>query len=54
MVLKHEQNMSQNDIEVLVTYPQKTPFVEKLLTVIKSTDIQIPCYWYLDLFSAGL
>ena len=45
MVLKHEQNISQDDIEVLVTYPQKTSFVEKLLTVIKSTDIQIPCYF---------
>ena len=43
MVLKYEQNISQDDIEVLVTYPQKTSFVEKLLTVIKSTDIQMPC-----------
>jgi len=44
MILKLEQNMSQKDIEVLITYPQKNKIVEQLVSLVKSVDIQIPCY----------
>ena len=44
MVLKLEQNIKQNDIEVLITYPQKNQYVERLVSLINSTDMQMPCY----------
>jgi len=45
MILRHEQNIKQNDIEVFITYPQKNLFVEQLLTLVKSVDIKITCYF---------
>jgi hypothetical protein len=44
MVLKLEQKIKQNDVEVLITYPQKNQYVERLVSLINSTDMQIPCY----------
>ena len=44
MILKLEQNASQNDIEVLITYPAKTKVVERIVSLIKSVDTQIECY----------
>jgi DNA-binding LytR/AlgR family response regulator len=44
MVIKLEQNTSQKDIEVLITYPQKNKTVDRLVSLVKSVDIQIPCY----------
>jgi DNA-binding LytR/AlgR family response regulator len=44
MILKLEQNSAQKDIEVLIKYPQKNKVFEQLGPLIKSTDMQIPCY----------
>jgi DNA-binding LytR/AlgR family response regulator len=44
MIIKLEQNTSQSDIEVLITYPQKNKKVEQLVALINSVDIQITCY----------
>jgi len=44
MVLKLEQKIKQNDVEVLITYPQKNQYVERLASLINSTDMQVPCY----------
>jgi len=44
MVLKLEQKKTQNDVEVLITYPQKNQFIERLVSLINSTDMQLPCY----------
>lgn len=39
-----EQCPEQKDIEVIIKYPQKTKKVERLISLINSTDIQLPCY----------
>jgi len=44
MVIKLEQNQTQNDIEVIIKYPQKNKAVERIVSLIESTGIQIPCY----------
>ena len=44
MVLKLEQNETQKVIEVLITYPQMNIFVERMVSLIKSLDLQIPCF----------
>jgi DNA-binding LytR/AlgR family response regulator len=44
MILKLEQKIKQNDVEVLITYPKKNQYVERLVSLINSTDMQIPCY----------
>jgi len=44
MVIKLEKHEAQNDIEILITYPQKNKTVERLVSVIKSVDIQVSCY----------
>jgi DNA-binding LytR/AlgR family response regulator len=44
MVLKLEQNTAQKDIEVSITYPVKNKTVERIVSLIKSVDIQIECY----------
>jgi len=44
MVLKLEQKIKQNDVEVLITYPQKNQYVERLESLINSTDMQMQCY----------
>jgi len=44
MVLKLEQKTKQNDVEVLITYPQKNQYVERLVSLINSIDMQIQCY----------
>jgi len=43
MVIKHEQLENAVDIEVYITYPQKTTFVKRLLNLIKSADTQLIC-----------
>jgi len=43
MVIKHEQHEAQKDIEVYITYPQKTSFVDRLLMLVKSVEPQIIC-----------
>jgi DNA-binding LytR/AlgR family response regulator len=44
MFIKLEQNITQKDIEVLITYPVKNKTVENIVTLIKSLDKQIECY----------
>jgi len=44
MILKLEQNTSQKDIEILITYPAKNKIVERLISLVKSVDTQIECY----------
>jgi DNA-binding LytR/AlgR family response regulator len=44
MLIKLEQNISQRDIEVLITYPAKNKIVENILSLLKSLDKQIDCY----------
>jgi len=44
MVLRLEQNIAQNDVEVRITYPQKDRYVERLVSLINSTDMQVQCY----------
>jgi DNA-binding LytR/AlgR family response regulator len=44
MVIKLEQNVSQKDIEVLITYPAKNKTVERIVSLIKSAGTQIECY----------
>jgi len=44
MVIKLEQNPAQNDIEVIIKYPHKNKTVERIVSFIESTGIQIPCY----------
>ena len=43
MVIKHEQNKAQKDIEILITYPIKNKTVERVLAFIKSFDTRIEC-----------
>jgi DNA-binding LytR/AlgR family response regulator len=44
MTINLEHNKSKKDIEILISYPQKNKTVERLVTLIKSLDIQIRCY----------
>ncbi|MCL2067541.1 MAG: LytTR family transcriptional regulator DNA-binding domain-containing protein [Treponema sp.] len=44
MILKLEQRVSQKDIEITITYPQKNRVIERLVSIIKSVDMQIECY----------
>jgi DNA-binding LytR/AlgR family response regulator len=44
MVLKLEQNVSQKDIEITITYPVKNRIIERIVSFIKSVDAQIECY----------
>jgi len=45
MIIKLEKCATQNDIEISIKYSQKNKIVERLVSLIKSVDIQIPCYW---------
>jgi DNA-binding LytR/AlgR family response regulator len=44
MVVRLERNETQKDIEVLITYPKMNKFVERIVSLIKSLDLQIPCF----------
>ncbi len=44
MVLRLEQNTTQNDIEIIIKYPVKNKTVERIVSLIKSVDTQIECY----------
>jgi DNA-binding LytR/AlgR family response regulator len=44
MILKLEKCAAQNDIEILIKYPQKNKMVERLVSLINSVDIQLTCY----------
>lgn len=44
MILKLEQNAAQNEIEVIIKYPQKNKVVERIVSLVKSVDMKIPCY----------
>jgi DNA-binding LytR/AlgR family response regulator len=44
MLVKLEQNVSQKDIEVVITYPVKNKIVENIVSLIKSLEKQIECY----------
>ncbi|MDR2555036.1 MAG: LytTR family transcriptional regulator [Fibromonadaceae bacterium] len=44
MIINLEQNTSQKDIEILITYPVKDKVVERIVSLIKSVDMQIECY----------
>jgi len=44
MILKLEQDSTRKDIEVIIKYPQKNKVVEQIASLVKSFNIQIPCY----------
>ena len=44
MILKLEKRTSQNDIEILITYPRENRTLERLVSLIKSAGLQIRCY----------
>jgi len=44
MVLKLEQDTSQKDIEIKITYPEKNKTINRLVSLIKSFNKQIECY----------
>ncbi|MCL2765444.1 MAG: LytTR family transcriptional regulator [Treponema sp.] len=44
MIIKLEQNTAQKDIEVLITYPVKNKIVERIVSLVKSAEMQIECY----------
>ena len=44
MILKLEQDSTQKDIEVIIKYPQKNKVVEQIASLVKSFNIQVPCY----------
>jgi len=44
MIINLEQNDLQKDIKVSITYPVKNKIVERIVSFIKSVDMQIECY----------
>ena len=44
MIINVEQNPAQKDIEVLITCPVKNKTVDRIVSLIKSADMQIECY----------
>ena len=44
MILKLEQKTTQKDIEITITYPQKNNIIKRLISLIKSVDMQIECH----------
>jgi len=44
MIIKLEQNKSQKDILVSITYSEKNKTVERIVSLIKSLDKKIECY----------
>jgi len=44
MIINLEQNVSQKDIEISITYPVKNKIVERIVSFLKSVDTQIECY----------
>ena len=44
MKLILEKNETHKDLEIIIKYPRKNKIVEKLVSLINSVDIQIPCY----------
>jgi len=44
MIINLEQNSLKKDIEILIIYPIKNKIVERIISSIKSVDMQIECY----------
>lgn len=44
MNIKLEQYPEYKDIEVIIRYPQETKKIDRLVSLIKAVDTQIPCY----------
>ena len=44
MIINLEQNDLQKDIEISIKYPMKSRIVERIVSFIKSVDMQIECY----------
>ena len=44
MILKLEQNPALHDIEVSIAYPLKNKKLERIVSFLKSADLQIECY----------
>jgi len=44
MIISLEQNVSQKDIKVSITYPVKNKIVERIVSFVKSVNAQIECY----------
>jgi len=44
MIINLEQNPSQKDIEISITYPVKNKIVERIISFVKSVDTQIECH----------
>jgi DNA-binding LytR/AlgR family response regulator len=50
MVIKLKQNDVQKDIEILITYPKKNKFIERIVTYLNSMDTQISGYLNNELY----
>ena len=44
MILKLEKSETQNDIEIIIKYPQENKTVKRLVTLFNSVDMQINCH----------
>jgi DNA-binding LytR/AlgR family response regulator len=44
MIFKHEQNPLQENIEILLTYPEKNRTIDHIISFINSVGMQIECY----------
>jgi len=44
MILKLTENTSQKDIEIQISYPLKNKIVNRIVSLLKSIDLQIECY----------
>ena len=44
MILKLKQNKAQNDIEILITYPEKNKTIERIVSLLKTVGLQIECF----------
>ena len=44
MIFKHERNPLKEDIEILLTYPEKNRTVDRIISFINSVGTQIECY----------
>ncbi|MCL2800506.1 MAG: LytTR family transcriptional regulator DNA-binding domain-containing protein [Treponema sp.] len=44
MLIKLKQDMAKKDIEVTIEYPVKDKTVDRIISLVKSADVQIECY----------
>ena len=44
MTVRIVQNKAQKDVEVLITYPEKGKNIDRIVSLLETACIQIPCY----------